>query len=155
MATENITVTRTVDAPVDKVWQAVSDVKAMGRRSPQCKKMLVLGKGQPSEGTVTLNLNRRGWMWWPTWSVITRWQPEKLLEFKIPLNTSRWRFELEPSADGSGTTITHSRIVKGNTTLLSRGMVAVALGGEQDFESELRAGMEETLAAIASEVGRQ
>ncbi|WP_394287806.1 SRPBCC family protein, partial [Corynebacterium variabile] len=45
MAKELITASRTINASPDRVWHAVSDLSAMGRRSPQCRKMLVLGSG--------------------------------------------------------------------------------------------------------------
>ncbi len=151
MAKELITVSRTVNASPDRVWRAVSDLRSMGRRSPQCRRMLVLGSGTPATGTTTVNLNRRGLLFWPTWSTITQWSPGELLEWRVPLNGSRWRYTLVDNDDGT-TTVTESRIVEGNTSVLSRGLVAAFLGGNATFETELRAGMEQTLAGIAGEV---
>lgn len=151
MAKELITASRSVQAPPAKVWRAVADLTAMGRRSPQCRRMFVLGKGEPGVGTVTVNLNRRGVLFWPTWSRVTVWEPGKRLEWRVPLNGSRWRYDLAADGDGA-TTLTESRVVEGDTSLLSRFLVATALGGEQDFEAELLEGIRRTLDAVAGEV---
>lgn len=155
MAAEEISVSKTINAPIEKVWALVSDLESMGKRSPQCKVMKVVG-GAPHKGSWTINLNRKGLLWWPTWSVVTAWDSLKTLEFKIPLNSSRWRFELtcdEPNSIGGHpkTTVTHKRLVDGNTTAVSRALVSVALGGEKSFETDLRAGMEQTLESLAQE----
>jgi uncharacterized protein YndB with AHSA1/START domain len=152
MTTQLITTTRTINATPEKVWAVVSDLTAMGDRSPQCKKMFVLG-GTPGVGTTTLNLNRRGVIFWPTWSKVTRWSPNDSLEWRVPINGSRWRFELADNGDGT-TELTESRLVDGDTSLISRAMVATALGGNETFESELKTGMDQTLAAIADTAER-
>lgn len=133
----------------------------MGDRSPQCKKMIVLNRksssgasdsgSTPTPGTIYLNINRQGLLWWPTWAVVTEVVPEKVFEFKIPLNRSRWRFELETSADGTAT-LTEKRIVAGGkTSLVSRSLVAAFLGGEEKFEAGLAQGIQQTIRAIAME----
>lgn len=152
MAKDLISVSRTIKASPDQVWAAASDLKAMGERSPQCRKMLILG-GEPKVGTTTVNLNRRGLLFWPTWSTITRWTPGSVLEWRVPVNTTHWRYELTDNGDGT-TEITESRIVDGDTTALSRFLVATVLGGNDTFEAELKQGMAQTLAAIADTAER-
>ena len=88
-----------INAPVSKVWNLVSDVSRMPQWSPQCRMMKALGPIRP--GTRTLNLNRRGLLFWPTTSVITEVVPEKKFAFRIPLNTTVWSYELEPTATGT------------------------------------------------------
>lgn len=193
MAAPEISASITVNAPTSKVWQRVTDLSAMGQRSPQCKKMILLprrssssasstgagsaagasnagnsasvGTGSnataPAPGTVTINLNRQGILWWPTWAVVTEVVPEKVFEFKIPLNGTRWRFELTPTADGSQTTptadgsqtvLTEKRLAPGGkTSLISRALVAVVLGGEEKFEASLQEGIQQTVRALARE----
>lgn len=193
MAAPEISASITVNAPTSKVWQRVTDLSAMGDRSPQCKKMILLprrssssasstgagsaagasnagnsasvGTGSnataPAPGTVTINLNRQGILWWPTWAVVTEVVPEKVFEFKIPLNGTRWRFELTPTADGSQTTptadgsqtvLTEKRLAPGGkTSLISRALVAVVLGGEEKFEASLQEGIQQTVRALARE----
>lgn len=180
MAAPEISASTTVNAPTSKVWQRVTDLSAMGDRSPQCKKMILLprrssssasstgagsaadassnatGTGSnaaaPAPGTVTINLNRQGILWWPTWAVVTEVVPEKVFEFKIPLNGTRWRFELTPTADGSQTVLTEKRLAPGGkTSLISRVLVAVVLGGEEKFEASLQEGIQQTVRALARE----
>lgn len=208
MAAPEISASITVNAPTSKVWQRVTDLSAMGDRSPQCKKMILLprrssssasstgagsaasagnagnsasasaGAGSttnaagaaPAPGTVTINVNRQGILWWPTWAVVTEVEPEKVFEFKIPLNGTRWRFELTPTADGSEltptadgsqttptadgsqTVLTEKRLAPGGkTSLISRALVAVVLGGEEKFEASLQEGIQQTVRALARE----
>lgn len=173
MAAPEISASTTVNAPASKVWQRVTDLSAMGDRSPQCKKMILLprrkasagnagnsaGAGAsgsagaaPAPGTVTINFNRQGILWWPTWAVVTEVEPEKVFEFKIPLNGTRWRFELTPTPDGSQTVLTEKRLAPGGkTSLISRVLVAVVLGGEEKFEASLQEGIQQTIRALARE----
>lgn len=193
MAAPEISASITVNAPTSRVWQRVTDLSAMGDRSPQCKKMILLprrssssasstgagnagnsasagaGAGSttnaadaaPAPGTVTINVNRQGILWWPTWAVVTEVEPEKVFEFKIPLNGTRWRFELTPTADGSQTTptadgsqtvLTEKRLAPGGkTSLISRVLVAVVLGVEEKFEASLQEGIQQTIRALARE----
>lgn len=166
MAAPEISASTTVNAPASKVWQRVTDLSAMGQRSPQCKKMILLPRGKsrtanavgtgsaavPAPGTVTINFNRQGLLWWPTWAVVTEVVPEKVFEFKIPLNGTRWRFELTPTADGAQTVLTEKRLVPGgNTSLVSRVLVAAVLGGEEKFEASLQEGIQQTIRALARE----
>lgn len=172
MAAPEISASTTVNAPASKVWQRVTDLSAMGKRSPQCKKMILLPRRKsstgaggsagadasgsagaaPAPGTVTINFNRQGILWWPTWAVVTEVVPEKVFEFKIPLNGTRWRFELAPAPDGSQTVLTEKRLAPGGkTSLISRVLVAVVLGGEEKFEASLQEGIQQTVRALARE----
>ena len=73
-----------INAPVGKVWGLISDLNRMPQWSPQCRKMKALGPLRP--GTRTLNLNRRGMLFWPTTSTITEVIPERKLAFRVDIH---------------------------------------------------------------------
>ena len=133
-----------IDASVSKVWGLVSDLSRMPQWSPQCRVMKALGPIRP--GTRTLNLNRRGMLFWPTTSVITEVVPERKLAFRVPINTTVWTFELEPTA--SGTRLVETRHAENGISLTSKVLTTAFLGGVDDFEAELVEGMQQSLSRI-------
>jgi len=133
-----------IDAPVGKVWSLVSDLSRMPQWSPQCRMMKLLGPLRP--GTRTLNLNRRNMLFWPTTSTITEVVPERKLAFRIPLNTSVWTYELEPTA--TGTRLVETRHAENGVTAVSTAVTKAALGGVDSFEKELLEGMNQSLTRI-------
>jgi len=133
-----------IDAPVGKVWSLVSDLSRMPQWSPQCRMMKLLGPLRP--GTLTLNLNRRNMLFWPTTSTITEVLPERKLAFRIPPNTSVWTYELEPTA--TGTRLVETRHAENGVTAVSTAVTKAALGGVDSFEKELLEGMNQSLTRI-------
>lgn len=133
-----------IDAPASRVWELVSDVGRMRQWSPQCRIMRALGPIRP--GTRTLNLNRRGLLFWPTTAVITEVVPERKFAFRIPVNTTVWSYELEPTA--TGTRLVETRHAENGVTALSTAVTNTALGGVDNFEKELLEGMRQGLARI-------
>lgn len=133
-----------INAPVAKVWSLVSDVNNMPKWSPQCRVMKALGPIKP--GTRTVNLNRRGMLFWPTTSVITEVVPERKFAFRIPINTTVWSYELEPTA--TGTRLVETRHAENGVTAVSTAITKAALGGVDTFETELLEGMNQGLARI-------
>jgi len=133
-----------IDAPVSRVWSLVTDLSRMPQWSPQCRMMKLLGPLRP--GTRTLNLNRRNMLFWPTTSTITEVLPERKLAFRIPLNTSVWTYELEPTA--TGTRLVETRHAENGVTAVSTAATNAALGGVENFEKELLAGMNQSLIRI-------
>jgi len=133
-----------INAPVAKVWSLVSDLSRMPQWSPQCRIMKALGPIRP--GTRTINLNRRGMLFWPTTSVITEVVPERKFAFRIPLNTTVWSYELEPTA--TGTRLIETRHAENGVTAVSTAVTKAALGGVDSFEQELLEGMSQSLARI-------
>jgi hypothetical protein len=106
--------------------------------------MKALGPIRP--GTRTINLNRRGLLFWPTTSVITEVIPERKFAFRIPINTSVWSYELEPTA--TGTRLIETRHAENGVTAVSTAVTKAALGGVDSFEQELLEGMSQSLARI-------
>ncbi len=133
-----------INAPVAKVWSLVSDPSRMPQWSPQCRIMKALGPIRP--GTRTINLNRRGLLFWPTTSVITEVVPERKFAFRIPINTTVWSYELEPTA--TGTRLIETRHAENGVTAVSTAVTKAALGGVDSFEQELLEGMSQSLARI-------
>ncbi|MCB1289032.1 MAG: SRPBCC family protein [Mycobacterium sp.] len=144
MAAPLLTAQIDIDAPVSKVWGLISDLNRMPQWSPQCRKMKLLGQLRP--GARTLNLNRRGLLFWPTTSTITEVVPERKLAFRVDINHSIWTYELEPTA--TGTRVTESRHAEGGVTAVSTAVTKAALGGVDTFEKELVEGMNLSLARI-------
>ncbi len=144
MATARLQAEIEINAPVSVVWSLVSDVSRMPQWSPQCRIMKALGPIRP--GTRTINLNRRGLLFWPTTSVITEVVPERKFAFRIPLNTTVWSYELEPTA--TGTRLVETRHAENGVTAVSTAVTKVALGGTENFERELLEGMNDGLARI-------
>ncbi len=144
MAAPILTAEIEIDAPVDKVWNLISDLNRMPQWSPQCRKMKALGPVRP--GTRTVNLNRHGMLFWPTTSTITEVIPQRKLGFRVDINHTVWTYELEPTA--TGTRVTETRHAENGVTALSTAVTKAALGGVDKFETELIEGMNLSLARI-------
>jgi uncharacterized protein YndB with AHSA1/START domain len=133
-----------INAPVAKVWSLVSDLSRMPQWSPQCRLMKAIGPLR--QGATTINLNRRGRMFWPTTSVVTEVIPEKKIAFRVPINHTIWSYELEPTE--TGTRLVESRHAENGTTAFSNISINALMGGVPGFERELVDGMNATLSRI-------
>lgn len=133
-----------IDAPVDKVWELITDFRRMPEWSPQCRMMKPLGPLRP--GTRTINLNRRNRLFWPTTSTVTEVVPQRKFAFRVNENNTIWSYELEPSA--TGTRVTESRHAENGVKPVSNFAVGKLLGGVPNFERELVEGMNASLARI-------
>lgn len=133
-----------ITAPPAKVWALVSDLSQMPRWSPQCRMMRAFGPLRP--GTRTVNLNRRGLMFWPTTSRITEFDPERKLAFRVNENNTVWSYELEPTA--TGTRVIESRHAENGVKAVSNALVNSLMGGVPSFEQELLEGMNDSLSRI-------
>jgi hypothetical protein len=143
-----------VAATPDEVWAAVSDLKAMRRRSPELVGTWLFGR--PRAGRRGVNLNRRKGFVWPTTSRIVQWKPPALdngrgvFRFHVWPTNVDWSYEIEP-ADG-GTLLTERRTALPHPSLSVRLTARIALGGADAHDAELRDGMERTLAAIKADL---
>lgn len=133
-----------IDAPPATVWQLVSDLRLMPQWSPQCRLMKAFGPLRP--GTRTINVNRRGLLFWPTTSRLTEVVPERKLAFRVNENNTVWSYELEPTA--TGTLLVESRRADGGVKQVSSLLVNAVMGGVPNFEVELVDGMNASLARI-------
>ncbi|WP_072803999.1 SRPBCC family protein [Rhodococcoides yunnanense] len=137
-----------IDATPEQVWQVVSDLERMGRWSPQCVKMKVFG-GEVRKGTTTLNVNRKGFLVWPTTAKVTRFEPNREIAFRITENHTTWSYTLTPT--DAGTTVVERREAPTGTTAISGFLVKNVLGGTDEFDVELVDGMNQTLQRIKLE----
>ncbi|HET9875355.1 MAG TPA: SRPBCC family protein [Mycobacterium sp.] len=133
-----------INAPVARVWELISDFSRMPQWSPQCRWMKALGPMRP--GTRTININRSGYRFWPTSSVVTEVIPEQKLAFRVPTNGSVWSYELEATA--AGTRVVESRHAENGVTAVSSLMTRLFMGGASKFDRELLDGMNATLSKI-------
>lgn len=134
-----------IAAPPSTVWSLVSDLRRMPEWSPQCRKMIVLGK-DIKIGTRTLNLNRRGKLFWPTNAKVVAFEPERRLAFQIVENRTVWTYELEPTP--TGTRLTEKRTAPGGVSKASNVLTKNVMGGTENFETELGTGIHSTLDRI-------
>jgi uncharacterized protein YndB with AHSA1/START domain len=137
-----------IAAPPAKVWGLVSDLRNMPRWSPQVRKTIVRG-GAMRVGAKLLNLNRRGLLVWPTQAMVTEYEPERRVAFKVRENWTVWSFELEPSA--TGTRVVQRREAPKGISDLSVKLTEKVLGGVPAFTEEMQVGMEQTLRRIKRE----
>lgn len=135
-----------VDASPEAVWSVISDLKRMGEWSPQCKKMIVFG-GEVKQGARTLNVNRRGPLFWPTNAKVVTFEPNRQIAFRVAENHTVWSYAIEPTATGSRLTETRTA-AGGKTTAVSSFLVDKVFGGNDSFEDELREGIRETLGKV-------
>jgi uncharacterized protein YndB with AHSA1/START domain len=133
-----------INAPVDKVWELITDTRRMPEWSPQCRKMKTLGPLR--QGTRTLNLNRRKRLYWTTTSTITEVIPQRKFAFRVNTNNTIWSYELEPTA--TGTRVVESRHAENGVKPASNFLVNMLFGGVPSFEDELVDGMNASLARI-------
>jgi len=114
-----------IDAPVDKVWELITDTRRMPEWSPQCRKMKTLGPLR--QGTRTLNVNRRKRLYWTTTSTITEVIPQRKFAFRVNTNNTIWSYELEPTA--TGTRVVESRHAENGVKPASNFLVNMLFGG--------------------------
>lgn len=137
-------------APPEHVWRFVSDFGSMSRASPELVGTWPLG-GAPKVGRWCVNVNRRGWFVWPTLSRITRWKPPSnddgrgALAFHIWPTDVEWSYELEPL--DHGTRLTERRTALIDPRLVVRLTARLFLGGSDQHDVELLAGMHRTIGS--------
>jgi uncharacterized protein YndB with AHSA1/START domain len=139
-----------VAAPVEKVWEVVSNVSRMSEWSPECRKIVVLGSPKQGVGTKLLGLNRRGWAIWPTTSKVVRYEPGKAVAWKTRESGATWHYELAPTE--SGTRLTGKRELPAYT--VGTRLLAPVIGGAGGHDEELADGIRTTLERIRATIER-
>ncbi len=131
-----------INAPAEKVWALISDFSRMPQWSPQCRLMKAFGPLR--QGTRTININRRKFLFWPTMSTVTEVVPEKKLAFRVNTNNTIWTYELEPIENG--TRLVESRHAENGVKPVANFTARTVMGGVPNFERELIDGMNTSLA---------
>ena len=138
-----------IAAPPSQVWPLVTDLVGMSERSPQVVRTHLRGEGPIGLGSRTINLNRRGLLFWPTQAKVVRFEPEREFAFRIKENWTIWSFTLTPTE--TGTRLVQRRETPDGISGISTRLTKAALGGQEVFTAELREGMAATLASIKAE----
>ncbi len=144
-----LTASADIDAPVEVVWAAVSDLRRMPDFSPELRKVVPLGRRTSGVGARILGLNRRGLAAWPTTSRVTRWEPGRAIAWRTRQSGATWVYELEPGPAG-GTRVTARRVLPAYTA--GTALLAPLIGGAAGHDRELGDGMATTLARIKAAV---
>ena len=145
---DQVSVTREVAAPPQRVYELVSDVTQMGRWSPETESCEWLGDPRgPEVGARFRGRNALGSKRWATVSTVVAAEPGRRFAFETkggPFKVARWEYRIEPTEDGCRVTETWTD---------QRGRVITVLGkrvsGVDDRATHNRTGMEQTLERLA------
>ncbi|MEU0400704.1 SRPBCC family protein [Streptomyces sp. NPDC006197] len=142
-----------VDAPPAVVYRLVSDLRNMGRWSPECRSVWVL-RPPARTGSRFIGFNRRGLFFWPSLGRVTRMRPDSEFVFDINvfgLPIARWGYRFEP--EGPGTRVTEfweDLRTEGYRARIAELLGTVVAGTNPARRVALnRAGMRTTLERIA------
>jgi uncharacterized protein YndB with AHSA1/START domain len=141
-------VTVTVDAPAEVVWDMVADVTRMGEWSPECYSCHWVGRRrEPVVGARFVGFNKRGWTRWFTTNEVEAADRGRAFAFRTRETGVRWGYRFEADEAGGTTTLTETRDVSGARTWLIR-LTSPFVGGMGSHADELRDGMRKTLDRI-------
>jgi hypothetical protein len=136
-----------IAASPDQLYGIVTDIANMGRLSPECTGgSWVGGATGPAVGAVFKGRNQRGIARWSTKNRVVEAEPGKAFAFETQQSGMSWRYAFEP--DGDGTVVTESRAEFKDKPLIAKVFTALALGGQEGHEDELREGMRQTLERL-------
>jgi uncharacterized protein YndB with AHSA1/START domain len=133
-----------VDASPAQVWSVVSDVRRTGEWSPECFRVIPLGRLRV--GAFLVGVNRRERVRWVTLSRVISYSPDREIGWVVLTNRSEWRYRLQPS--GTGTTITQTRRTPRGEGRFALVFTQALLGGQANHDAELEQGMHEGLRRI-------
>lgn len=136
-----------IDAPVATVWGIVGEVENAPKWAPTTLKVRALG-GRTKNGTLSVNLNKQGLIFWPTTSKVVDYVPGERLSNKA-INGTEWVFELSEGAGGPGTTtLKQYRHTPASVDKFYKDIVSKATGGEDKMSESLGKGVSASLKRI-------
>jgi uncharacterized protein YndB with AHSA1/START domain len=147
--TEQVSVTREIGAPAERVWAMVSDVTRMGEWSPENEGATWLGGATgPQPGAKFRGTNRIGKRKWKTVATVVDADPGRRFSFRVAtmgLKVAEWSYAFDPTATGCRVTETW---IEQRASLFKP--LARLVTGVADRASHNRAGMEQTLERLAA-----
>lgn len=130
-------------SPAD-VWAVVADVRRTREWSPECSRVLPLGRVRL--GAFLVGVNHRNRVRWATVSRVIAYSPSQEIGWRVLTNRSEWRYQLRPSSTGTSLTQTRRtpRGISRFALLFTQGL----LGGQIRHDTELKHGMNHGLHKI-------
>ena len=136
-----------INAPVERVWELISDVRNAPQWSSQARKVFAFGPATKA-GTFSVNLNHRGVIAWPTWAKVTDFQPGKRFANEVGMAGATWVFELEPGSGENTTILRQYRETYYPRGFIAGRVVTPAMGGEEPYNEFMDARVGESLEKI-------
>lgn len=147
-----VSVTATIAAPAEVVYDLISDITRMPEFSPEnIRGEWLDGATGPSVGARFKGTNKLGNTTWSTKPTVTAAEPGRVFAFKVPGRSgAEWRYEL--AAHGDATVVTESMVQTRPSPALIRWLQRRA--GVTDRAAHLRAAMTTTLQRVAAAAER-
>lgn len=148
-------VTQDVDAPVEQVWEMVSDLTRMGEWSPENRGGQWLSGTPGQVGARFKGRNKRGRVAWSTTCEVIASEPGRVFAFVVgspDRPSATWRYELDP-LPGSRTRVRESFLLPGPAGRLERLVTRLTLG-VTDREADLEDSVRHTLSSLAEAARR-
>lgn len=146
---EEVSVTRQIAAPADRLWAMVADLPRMGEWSNEnVGGKWLHGAAGPVVGAKFRGANRRGFHRWKTKVTILDADPRARLRFKVGffgIPVSEWQYRFEPTDDGCRVTESWSDRRPGWFKPLAH--LATGVGDRAEYT---RQGIAETLDRLAA-----
>jgi len=145
-----------VGASVEDVYAAVSEVRNMGRWSPECFAVWCRGQ-EVREGTRFVGFNRKGLLLWFTTCRVTRAERPDEFAFQVTtfgLPVALWGYRFEPEGTATRVTEYWEDLRTGRGAWMSEFLGRVFAGTRPADRAEInRAGMRATLDRLAAALG--
>lgn len=143
----DVSVTREIAAPPQRVWELVSDMTRMGEWSPEATGGKWLkGATGPAAGARFRGTNKAGWQRWSTTCTVTECVPGERFTFAVtagPAKVATWSYDIEPTDSGSRVTESWTDDRSSFFAGLSKRVTGV-----QDRAEHNRRNMERTLESL-------